>query len=95
MAYACECLQQHDAAARQAEGLSIVGPALSLSFMAAIVALAFVACAGSLVGRIMKAAAGGWSAMAVDAGLWPPRRLLADARLRRAREAAMAAFAKS
>jgi hypothetical protein len=39
-----------------AEGVSIVGLALSLSFMAAIVALAFVACAGlykhSLVGRI-------------------------------------------
>jgi len=42
MAYACECLQQHDA---KAEGVSIVGRALSLSFMAAIVALAFVACA--------------------------------------------------
>jgi hypothetical protein len=31
MAYACECLQQHDAAARQAEGVSIVGLALRLS----------------------------------------------------------------
>jgi hypothetical protein len=38
-------VQQHDAA-RQAEGVSIVGLALRLSFMAAIVALAFVACAG-------------------------------------------------
>ena len=46
MAYACECLQQHDAAARQNRGVSIVGLALSLSFLAAIVALAFVACAG-------------------------------------------------
>jgi hypothetical protein len=31
---------------KTAEGVSIVGAALSLSFMAAIVALAFVACAG-------------------------------------------------
>jgi hypothetical protein len=31
---------------KTAEGVSIVGLALSLSFMAAIVALAFVACAG-------------------------------------------------
>jgi hypothetical protein len=46
MAYACAWFQQHDAAARQAEGVSIVGLALSLSFMAAIVALAFVDCAG-------------------------------------------------
>jgi hypothetical protein len=31
---------------KTAKGVSIVGLALSLSFMAAIVALAFVACAG-------------------------------------------------
>jgi len=50
---------------------------------------------GIVVGRIMKAAAAPVEGAMMDAGLRPPRRSLADLRLRGDARSAMAAFAKS